>query len=79
MLISSIYKTENDNIKIVGRTFQNVSDFVRKPSFSLSIKVVDIYEMSNTSTFDYEDIKSKCVMLPFNDKFAVISLLHNNE
>jgi len=33
--------------------------------------------MSNTSTFDYEDIKSKCVMLLFNDKFVVISVLHN--
>ncbi|KYM95089.1 hypothetical protein ALC62_14272 [Cyphomyrmex costatus] len=79
MLISDIYKTENNNIKIVGRTFKSVSDFVHKPSFSLSIKVVDIHKMTNISTFDYEDIKSKCVMLPFNDKFAIIPILHNNE
>jgi len=77
MLISNIYKNENDNIKIVGKIFQNVSNFIEKPSFSLAIKVIDIHEISNTSTFDYKDIKAKCLILPINDKFAVIPLLHN--
>lgn len=78
MLISNIYKNENDDIKIVGKIFQNVSHFIEKPSFSLAIKVIDIHEISNISTFDCKDIKAKCLILPMNDKFAVIPLLHNN-
>jgi len=77
MLISNIYKTESDDIKIVGKMFQNVSNFVEKPSFCLAIKVIDIHETSNMSTFDYTDIRAKCIILPMNDKFAVIPLLHN--
>lgn len=79
ILISDMYKTENDNIKIVGRIFQNVSDFVNKPRFSLSIKIVDIHEISDISTFNFKDIVTKCVMLPTDDKFAIIPILHNSE
>lgn len=75
MLISNIYKNENDNIKIDGKIFQTESNFIEKPSFSLAIKVVDIHAISNT--FDFKDIKAKCLMLPLNDTFAVIPLLHN--
>lgn len=78
MLISNIYKNESNNIKITGKVFQNISNFIEKPSFSLAIKVIDIHETSNTSTFDCKDIKAKCLILPMNDKFAVIPLLHNN-
>lgn len=75
MLISNIYKNKSNNIKITGKVFQNVSNFIEKPSFSLAIKVIDIHE---TSTFDCKDIKAKCLILLMNDKFAVIPLLHNN-
>jgi len=79
MLISSIYKDENDNdTKINGKIFQNASNFTEKPSFNLAIKVIDIHEISNTSMFSYKDIKAKCLMLPMDNKFAVIPLLHNN-
>lgn len=80
MLISNIYKNNNNDIKIVGRIFQNVLDFVKKPSFSIAIKIVDIHETSEISTFDFKDIKAKCVLLPTNNnKFAIISILHKND
>lgn len=78
MLISNIYKNENDDIKIFGKIFQNVYNFTEKPSFSLAIKIINIHEESYTSVVDYEDIKTKCILLPINDKFVVIPLLHNN-
>lgn len=77
MLISNIYKN-NNNIKIVGKILQNVSNFVTKPSFSLAIKVIDIHEISEISTYDIKDIQAKCVILPFNNKFVVIPILHKN-
>jgi len=77
MLISNIYKNENNNIKIVEKIFQNAYNFIEKSSFSLAIKVINIHEISNTSTFDCKDIKAKCLILPIYDKFAVIPLLHN--
>lgn len=77
MLISSIYRCENNDIKISGTIFHNVSNFADKPSFSLAIKIINIHEDSNISTVDSKDIKAKCFILPYDNKFAVIPILHN--
>lgn len=80
MLISNIYKNNNNNnIKIVGKILQNVSNFIKKPSFYLAIKIIDIHEISEILTYDVKDIQEKCVILPFNNnKFVVIPILHRN-
>lgn len=77
MLVSEIFVYENKNIKIREKVLHNVSDFIDKPLFSLAIKVIDIHKALNISAFYYKDIKAKCLILPYNNKFAIIPILHN--
>jgi len=76
-LIFNIILCDNDDIKIVVRTFQLYGDLYSYPIESSKLKVHEVWDLSeHMEIYMLSDVWYKCVFLPNQIKGVVFPLLH---
>ena len=70
--------SEDPGNVIVYQKFRTVSDFFTCPLSSSELRIVKVSDLDDDLyVSSLTEIRSKCVLLPYLDKFVCIPLVHN--
>lgn len=70
------FAIRNNNYYIIGKKFQNVSNFFNEPCQSSRLNIYSVDNLGSTSLWLVNDVSNKFVIFPNNKCFVVFPLLH---
>lgn len=70
------FASRNNNYYVIGKKFENVTDFFNEPCHSSRLDIFSVNTISSISVWSINDIGKKLVIFPCNQSFIVFPLLH---